>query len=41
MVQGLRGLYNGVVRLVKLDWDRAAVHNAHYQHQSSKFLGKL
>ena len=41
MVQGLRGPYYGVTRLVKLDWDRTAVHNAHYQRQSSKFLGKL
>jgi hypothetical protein len=41
MVQGLRGLHYGVMSLVKLDWDRTAVHYAHYQRQSSKFLGKL
>ena len=41
MVQGLRRLYYGVATLVKLDWDRTAAQNAHYQRQSSKFLGKL
>jgi len=35
MVQGLRGLHYKVKRLVKLDWDRVTVHNAHYQSQSS------
>jgi len=30
MVQGIRELHYGVTRLVKLEWDRVAVHNAHY-----------
>lgn len=41
MVQGLTGLNYGVTMFVKLVLDRTTVHDAHYQRQTSKFLGKL